>query len=350
MQYIRCCDVPGPGYETIRAGHRGSVTRTLAQLQGSLEAEERSTSKLSLALRTLREKLAIIRALDAEILDATVSEQDVCSEIEEADILREKIELAISEIESALSVTSETSVPTQNGASGSGHDVSRSDHDVTESRQSVTVTEQANPSQNFTVVVSEVETPPATSSSTLAGTRSTRETRIRLPKLELRQFNGELTSWMAFWDSFEAAIHNNHELSSVDKFNYLNTLLEDSAAAAVAGLTLTSANYGEAVEILKKRFGNKQMIIAKHMDTLMNLEAVSSQHNLKGLRHLYNLVESHTRGLGSLGVPSSSYGTLLSSVLINKLPQEFRLTISREIKEGEWDLSAVMKILDRDRR
>ena len=53
-----------------------------------------------------------------------------------------------------------------------------------------------------------------------------------------------MTNWMAFWNSFEAAIHNNDELSSVDKFNYLNTLLEDSAAAAVAGLTLTSANYG----------------------------------------------------------------------------------------------------------
>ena len=135
----------------------------------------------------------------------------------------------------------------------------------------------------------------------------------------------------------------------MDKFNYLNTLLEDSAAAAaVAGLTLTLANYGEAVEILKKHFGNKQMIIAKHMDILMNLEAVGSQHDLKGLRHLYNLVESHTRGLASLGVPSSSYCALLSSVLITKLPEEFCLTISREIKEGEWDLSAVMKILDRE--
>ena len=73
-------------------------------------------------------------------------------------------------------------------------------------------------------------------------------------------------------------------------------------------------------EILKKHFGNKQMIIAKHMYILMNLEAVSSQHDLKGLRHLYNLVESHTRGLASLGVPSSSYGALLSSALITKVP------------------------------
>ena len=179
------------------------------------------------------------------------------------------MELAISEIELALSGTSETrSVPTQDGLSGSRHDASRSERGATtESRQSVIVAEKVNPSQNVTAVVDYIETPSDTSSYTstvpVVATRSTRETRIRLPKLELKRFNGELTNWMAFWDSFEAAIHHNDELSSVDKFNYLNTLLEDSAAAAVAGLTLTSAKYGEAVDILKKRFGNKQMIIAK---------------------------------------------------------------------------------------
>ena len=261
--------------------------------------------------------------------------------------------MAISEIELALSGTSKKSDPTQDGLSGCRLDESCSERDAaTESGQSINVTEQVNPSRNVTATVADVERPSATNSSTstvsVFATRSTRETRIRLPKLELRRFNGELTSWMAFWDSFEAAIHNNDELFSVDKFNYLNTLLEGSAATAVAGLTLTSKNNGEAMEILKKRFGNKQMIIAKHMDILMNLEAVSSQHDLKGLRHLYNLVESHTHGLASLGVPSSSYGALLSSVLITKLPQEFHFTISREIKEGEWNLSTVMKILDRE--
>ena len=71
-----------------------------------------------MALRTLKEKLAIIRELDTAILDATVSEPDVYSEIEEADILREKIELAISEIELALSGTSKISDPTQDGLGG----------------------------------------------------------------------------------------------------------------------------------------------------------------------------------------------------------------------------------------
>ena len=73
---------------------------------------------------------------------------------------------------------------------------------------------------------------------------------------------------MSFWDSFESAVHQNHSLSEVDKFNYLTSMLEHSASGAIAGLSLTASNYNEAIAILKKRFGNKQVIINKHMETL----------------------------------------------------------------------------------
>ena len=46
---------------------------------------------------------------------------------------------------------------------------------------------------------------------------------------------------------------------------YLRSLLQRSAYDAIPGLTLSAANYREAVEILKK-FRNKQMIISKHME------------------------------------------------------------------------------------
>ena len=48
------------------------------------------------------------------------------------------------------------------------------------------------------------------------------------------------------------------------KFNYLNSLLEHSAAEAIAGLSLTSTNYDEAIAVLKKRFGNKQTNFQTH--------------------------------------------------------------------------------------
>ena len=173
-------------------------------------------------------------------------------------------------------------------------------------------------------------------------------TRVKLLKLAMKKFNGDFTKWATFWDSFESSVHNNSSLSDVDKFNYLNAQLEGRASEAIAGLKLTSANYGEAIAILKKRFGNKQLIISRHMDAVLNTDAVASPHNLKGLRHLYDSVETQVRGLRALGVPSESYGSLLSSVLMNKLPQELRLIVSREITDGELNLDALMRVTERE--
>lgn len=89
-----------------------------------------------------------------------------------------------------------------------------------------------------------------------------------------------ITKWTTFWDSFELAADSSPGLYETDKFNYLRSLLEKSAAEA---LTLTADSYNEAITTIKRRFGNKQQIIAKHMDALLNLDTVSSQHNLKGL-------------------------------------------------------------------
>lgn len=86
-------------------------------------------------------------------------------------------------------------------------------------------------------------------------------------------------------------------MSSVDKFNYLVSLLEFSAAEAIAGLSITSANYDEAISTLKKRFGNSQLIVDRHMEALLGVGAVSSQHDTKGLRKLIDTVEAHIRGL-----------------------------------------------------
>lgn len=103
---------------------------------------------------------------------------------------------------------------------------------------------------------------------------------MKFPKLTLCPFNGEMNQWTTFWESYESAIHNNKDLSDTDKFNYLNSLLEHTACEAISGLALSSANYHEAIAILKKRFGNKQQIVSKHMDILLNQEAVTSSHNL----------------------------------------------------------------------
>lgn len=81
----------------------------------------------------------------------------------------------------------------------------------------------------------------------------------------MSKFDGDVTTWHSFWDSYESAVHNT-SLSDVDlnKLTYIKSLVLKSAKDAIEGLALTVVNYEEAVAILKKHFGNQQLIIFKH--------------------------------------------------------------------------------------
>ena len=161
---------------------------------------------------------------------------------------------------------------------------------------------------------------------------------VKLPKHTIQPLSGDLTTWTPFWELYRAAIHDNPSLTDTEKFNYLRSLLEHSALDAISGFSLTAPNYKEAVSVLEKHFGNKQQIVTKHMDALMNLNTVTSSTNIVVLCRLYDHVESHNRSLKSLGVEFGSYGGLLASVLLNKLLQ---LLVSRKIGESESKLDEI---------
>ena len=71
------------------------------------------------------------------------------------------------------------------------------------------------------------------------------------------------------------------------------SILERSVAETISGLTLTASNYDEAIEILKGRFGNKQQIINRHMEIVLNLDSVTSHHHMRSLLKLRDTVESN---------------------------------------------------------
>ena len=76
--------------------------------------------------------------------------------------------------------------------------------------------------------------------------------------------------WIPFWGSFNSAIRENPELTKVDKFNYLTSLVSHSALEAISGLILTTANCDDDTEILRKQIGHKQLIINQAIEHLLN--------------------------------------------------------------------------------
>ena len=165
----------------------------------------------------------------------------------------------------------------------------------------------------------------------------------KLPQIQLKRFDGNPINFQTFWDSFDSAIHKNNKLDDITKFNYLNSLLDKSAAKAIKGLTLTSENYVNAVKILNERFGDHQVIITANMDALLALKSISSSRDIQNLRSIYDTIEIHARNLENYDVNSEHYGPILISIIMNKLPDDFRLDISRLMPPGKWELK---KLLD----
>ena len=159
--------------------------------------------------------------------------------------------------------------------------------------------------------------------------------------LEITPFAGDMLKWQEFWDMFEAAIHR-AEYAAVDKLNFLRSKLTGEALEAVAGYQLSNENYPIVIDVLKKRFGNKQLIIDAHYRGLSHLPPASN--HAERLRQCYDAIERHLRSLEALGedVNHRHFVALISE----KLPQRvlYQLYMQKEDNE-EWTVAKLRQLL-----
>ena len=59
---------------------------------------------------------------------------------------------------------------------------------------------------------------------------------VKLSKLEISKFNGNILIWQGFWDHFNSAIHTKTNILDIDKFSYLKSFLCYSASYIASGL------------------------------------------------------------------------------------------------------------------
>ncbi|KRX84033.1 hypothetical protein T06_16712 [Trichinella sp. T6] len=136
---------------------------------------------------------------------------------------------------------------------------------------------------------------------------------VRLPRLELPKFH-------------------------VDRLRSSPIYVRVSADLEINGLSLTAANYPAAIEILKNRFGRKDVVIQNHTRKLLEVEPCvkTSAENLQVLHDELNL---HVRALGALGKDLNSSRITAAEILMElfklKLPIAIRKKWEEEIFTDE---------------
>ena len=215
-----------------RRGHRAYVTKTINSVRELLQDYSETNKNRLLSYRTsLKDKSETLNALNEEVL-LGLAGSTIEEEILQSSEIQDDIQEVLFEIEEKLQANM-------------GDHCSRSP-------------------------------PPAASSDG--------HSNAKLPKLTLPIFSGDPIEYQSFWDSFNASVHNNEKLDNVVKFNYLKSVLREAALSSISGLSLTTENYVEAVDILRRRYGNKQLLISTHMDKLLSIPAVTSLQDVKKIR------------------------------------------------------------------
>ena len=222
----------------VRNGHRTSTKRTMSLANDLLTSVDDKSKlalhavKLTLYKKALEDKLVVFQQQDNAILDL-VDDDDVELEIEQADIPRENMQSTIFEIENALTEIAQ-STESANGVveTNSAPLPSQNDSTTPPPQQNSTPpspqqnstppspqhnpTPQASQTNQIETVLAmagfeEVQGPgsPGHSGITTQSSHQNNQPSVKLPKLSLKKFSGDITTWSTFWDTFESAIHKN---------------------------------------------------------------------------------------------------------------------------------------------
>ena len=239
------------------------------------------TAKLNSIQKNLKEKRVLLNTYNDKILESLEDDESITREIEETSFWDVRINEVLEKIDEFhkghYSCERQSHVPERALATEPVVSFGNSPPTLAAPRFQSMLNSDANIYQpSYDRILANVSSGSGLiMSPQIAGSNSNVEQnvgRVKLPKINLLRFNGEITKFNAFWQSFECAIHGNSSVPKDNKLNYLLSLLEGPAYRALEGRSLQAENYDAAVEILKTRFGKKKSIINAHMNALLKLK------------------------------------------------------------------------------
>lgn len=190
--------------------------------------------------------------------------------------------------------------------------------------------------------------PPVTTNSGSGSSGSNENTShsVRLPRLDLPNFDGDLLEWTTFKDMFEAAVDNNTNLSKVQKFSYLKAKLTGEAARVVKDFALTDVGYDIAWKALQERYHHPRKI----MDALIaqHMTVPAANGSAQTIRKLIDSTKQIIRTFELLGKTIDDGGKLIISILlVQKFDAEMTWQWQRTLKDKNYpEIDSILEFME----
>ncbi|XP_031349764.1 uncharacterized protein LOC116175670 [Photinus pyralis] len=173
-------------------------------------------------------------------------------------------------------------------------------------------------------------THPKRSSNVGNNQKSNYQRTVRLPRIEIAKFSGDVSLWPEFWEQFNVAIHQNNTLDNIAKFAYLKSYLTGKALITISGLASGKNTYDNALELLKSEYACTEKIIDTYVQKLWSMPQLKHDKDTFALRTLFNTVTTIIKSLSTLGISADQYGLLVKSIVFKALPYSMRVTYKKQ--------------------
>lgn len=140
----------------------------------------------------------------------------------------------------------------------------------------------------------------------------------KLPKIEIKPFNGKYSEYNPFINLFNAIIHKDRAFDNIQRLYYLRTFLEGEPFDLIKNLPLEPGSYDEALNLLNDRYNHKFKIVNEHINSLLDLNALSKS-TPTNLREFISIVKQCLASLKNLQINTETWDPILLSILFRKL-------------------------------
>lgn len=169
--------------------------------------------------------------------------------------------------------------------------------------------------------------------SSNSNTLTTQRRKIKLPQTSLPSFSGKYEEWISFKNAFSTLIHENDELTNIEKLQYLRSALKDEALRKINVLPINDANYAKAWTLLERSYEDVRMLISRHLSLLLHLPS-QEKENARGLMTLADDSQQHMQMLSTMGLNISP--EIVVQIIEDRLHRSTLEKWEETLKRGEY--------------
>ncbi|KAL0880052.1 hypothetical protein ABMA27_002545 [Loxostege sticticalis] len=149
---------------------------------------------------------------------------------------------------------------------------------------------------------------------------------IKLPKIQLPTFSGNIKQWPEFIDTFNSLIHDCPSLTDVEKFQYLVSSLSGDPLSLIRKFPVTGDYYSDAYAALVARYQHKrELSFTCWKDTFVSFKL----NNAIEFRRSLDCIDENLSILRKQDLPVENWDFILVYHILSKLDSKLR----REFEE-----------------